>query len=197
MDNLIVISKKVIIILLICGISSGCKDNRYLQNINVRDFATFVKETNYTTDAEKYGWSFVQLNVYDFKQVEGATWKKPDGINEAQPNMPVTQVSFNDAKEYCKWSNSELPNYEEYWRLAKKDVRKVIQSAPRIAEISEANIIGNTWDITHSINQNGDVRLAGGSYLCNKFTCDGTSPDNVLYVSADTGNSHISFSIIK
>ncbi len=168
-----------------------------LQPVSHAQFKAFVKATNYITDAEKYGWSFVQLDVYRFNAVKGATWQKPDGANTPTPQSPVTQVSYNDALAYCRWSNSRLPNYEEYWQLIKKDKREVItnNNAP-ISVVDSVNILGNVWDITNT-NKGDSIRLAGGSLYCSEHTCHGTSKDRKLYIDKITGNTHIGFAVIS
>ena len=174
-----------------------CAEKTKLKAVTVTDFAKFVVATGYITDAEKYGWSIVQKTVYDYTTVQGANWKKPNGTNSTAQNMPVTQVSYNDAVAYCKWANVRLPSYEEYWHHVKNDERKIVCNALKVCAAKEANIVGNTWDITRSENPKGDIRLAGGSYLCSKFTCDGTDPNRKLYVSKDTGNVNISFCVLE
>lgn len=182
-------------VLLLMFILSSCSPYDDLKPITVEQFAHFVEKTGYTTDAEKFGWSIVQKTVFTYDIVEGATWKTPNGKDKAKALLPVTQVSYNDAIAYCKWANVELPTYNDYWKLAKKDTRIIIKNSDHIRLVNDVNIIGNTWDITTSKNPKGEIRLAGGSYLCNDYTCNGTSVDRVLYVSTDTGNSHISFSV--
>ncbi|MFN0049845.1 MAG: SUMF1/EgtB/PvdO family nonheme iron enzyme, partial [Cytophagales bacterium] len=89
--------------------------NEKLEVVTHDQFNEFVKKTGYITDAEKFGWSIVQTDVFNFHKVEGANWKKPDGKDEPKSSdLPVTQVSYNDAMAYCKWSGSRLPSYEEY-----------------------------------------------------------------------------------
>ncbi|MCF2876506.1 MULTISPECIES: SUMF1/EgtB/PvdO family nonheme iron enzyme [unclassified Tenacibaculum] len=177
----------------------SCKKNHHnLSPVNYAQFETFVKQTGYKTDAEKYGWSIVQVNVYDFKKVDGANWKKPDGINTINSkDLPVTQVSYNDAIAYCKWSGTRLPNYDEYWELIKTDKRVVVsENELPISPVNEVNILGNVWDITET--KRGDlVRLAGGSLFCSKTTCHGTVKQRELFVDKETGNIHIGFSVIK
>ena len=178
---------------------SSCKENKLaLKSVSYSEFEQFVNDTKYVTDAEKYGWSIVQTDVYNFKKVNNATWRKPDGINSVNSGkLPVTQVSYNDAIAYCKWSKQRLPNYDEYWEFVKNDKRTVVsENKLPISEIDEVNIVGNVWDITE--NKNTElVRLAGGSLFCSKNTCHGTIKERELFVDKETGNLHIGFSVIE
>lgn len=162
------------------------------------DFRKFVDETGYVTVAERYGWSIVQIDVHEFTTVEKANWRQPDGINvPAFDMLPVTQVSYDDALAYCIWSDTRLPNYDEYWTLIKQDTRLVVsdQIMP-ISTLDSVNILGNVWEITTSTLGN-EIRLAGGSYLCSVGSCNGTVKERSLFVDKETGNSHISFAVIK
>lgn len=168
-----------------------------LEVVTYSQFDEFVKKTGYVTDAEKFGWSIVQTDVFNFKKVDGANWKKPDGKNEPKSsNLPVTQVSYNDAMAYCKWSGSRLPSYDEYWELIKDDNRKVItnNTAP-ISEVEHVNILGNVWELTNTFKGN-EIRLAGDSLFCSQNTCHGTTKERELYVDKQTGNLHIGFAVI-
>ena len=173
------------------------KDNKQLHTVSYNEFKAFVQQTNYITDAEKYGWSFVQLDVYNFIEVSNATWVKPNGkdtiIND---NLPVTQVSYNDALAYCSWKGVQLPTYQEYWKFVKKDTRRIVynNSSP-ISSVKEVNVLGNVWDITKPINSE-KVRLAGGSLFCSPNTCHGISQKRELYIDKETANIHIGFSVL-
>ena len=171
--------------------------DKKMKGVSVKEFSNFVEETNYVTDAERYGWSFVQKTVFEYDIVQGANWRFPDGKTKAKSNNPITQVSLNDALAYCNWIEAKLPTYDEYWVYANEDKMTIIADTTQLFPVAEANVVGNTWDITTSKNIKGEIRLAGGSYLCNETTCNGTKKERVLYVSPDTGNSHISFSIIR
>ncbi len=161
-------------------------------------FQKFVKETGYITEAERFGWSIVQNDVFGFTKVEGANWRTPDGKNKPKSGeLPVTQVSFIDAQRYCEWSGSRLPTYEEYWQLVELDEREVISNGNGgIAKANKVNVLGNVWEITSSMH-NGHVRLAGGSWFCSTHTCNGTIMERELFVDRQTGNVHIGFAVVK
>ena len=168
-----------------------------LRVVTTAEFAEFVAVTDYLTDAERYGWSVVQRTVFDYEVVEGATWRVPDGVDSAGARYPVTQVSHNDAVAYARWAGARLPSYEEYWALTADDERRVVVQDARLYPASEVSAVGNAWELTTTRNAAGEVRLAGGSYLCSAATCNGTDPDRALYVSDDTGNSHITIAVVE
>ena len=188
--------KKILLILSLVLISCTSKIDYDLRTVSVKEFKEFINETGYITSAEEYGWSFVQENVYDYKVVNGANWMKPDGINVSIDSLPVTQVSYKDAIEYCKWAGVELPTYEKYWELVSSDDRLIVSNNMYpISSVKSVNIVGNVWDITEPGNSD-QVRLAGGSLFCSIDTCHGTQEDRELYVDKETGNIHIGFSIL-
>lgn len=178
----------------------SCKGSQQesIRPISVAEFEKFTKETNYLTDAEKYGWSVVQKSVFGFEVVYGANWKTPDGINKPlSKQLPVTQVSYNDAKAFCEWNNTRLPKYDEYWELIKNDKRKIVYDDKQtISSIHEVNILGNVWDITEPNYGDSSVRLAGGSLFCSATICNGVSKNAKLFVDKETGNVHIGFCVI-
>jgi len=170
---------------------------KVLETVTVADFSAFVEATGYVTEAEQYGWSIVQKTVYEYDIVNDATWRLPNGKTAPKSTDPVTQVSYNDALAYCEWAKVRLPSYEEYWAAVEADKRGIVMNNTQMLAVENVNVVGNTWDITTSTNVGGEIRLAGGSYLCAPTTCNGTEPDRVLYVSTDTGNTHISFSVFR
>jgi len=184
------------IVVVMCLVSCN-KNTLELRPVTCAQFAEFVSATNYVTDAEKFGWSVVQVDVYNFVTVDGANWRKPDGRSTVtSEDFPVTQVSYNDAKAYCTWANKRLPTYEEFWEIANQDQREIVSNNTLpISNVSEANIIGNVWDITEA-EKPDSVRLAGGSLFCSESTCHGTVQERELYVDKETANIHIGFSVL-
>ncbi len=185
-------------IFILSALTGSCsKKGLKLSPVTYEQFEAFVDATAYVTDAERYGWSIVQVDVYDFKKVDGATWRMPDGLSQPISKLlPVTQVSFNDAIAYCEWVGKRLPTYEEYWKLIASDTRPIVSdNLLPISEVDQVNTLGNVWEITSSTISEG-VRLAGGSVFCSPNTCYGTVSDRELYVDKETGNIHIGFAVL-
>jgi len=67
-------------------------------------FAAFVKDSKYVTQAEREGWTFAWTGrLWD--KVAGASWKKV-GFEQTDAH-PALCVSFDDAVAFCRWMSKK------------------------------------------------------------------------------------------
>jgi sulfatase modifying factor 1 len=129
-------------------------------------FAEFVSRTGYTSEAQRWGWSFVFRNHIPeprrgpalaatpwWVRVDGADWAHPEGPDKPaleSRHHPVVHASWNDAQAYCDWAGVRLPTEAE-WEYA-----------------SRGGLEQNTYPW-------GDELMPGGRHMCNIW--QGTFPD--------------------
>lgn len=105
--------------------------------VTTSEFAVFVAETDYVTEAEEFGWSYVFAALLTpelrrgspkppgtpwWRAVEGARWDQPEGPGSdvrERADHPVVHVSLRDAEAFAAWCGMRLPREDEWEKAAR------------------------------------------------------------------------------
>jgi len=142
--------------------------------VSNREFAAFVDETSFVSEAERFGWSFVfyaqvpksqqteqgSQGAQWWRRVDGATWNQPTGPHSPayDPDHPAVHLSWNDAQAYCTWDGGRLPREAEWEHAARGGLGNVIYPWGNADPDASHHLPCNIWQgqfPTHNIATDG------------------------------------------
>lgn len=124
-------------------------------DVSVGDYARFVRETGYKTDAEKSGGCYVYDGI-SWSRDSSAGWRSP-GFRQ-DDSHPVVCVSWNDADRYAQWLSSRekrvfrLPSEAE-WEYAARSGGRIERYAGGDDVDAVAWYSANSGNMTHPAGQ--------------------------------------------
>jgi formylglycine-generating enzyme required for sulfatase activity len=107
------------------------------------EFSVFIADTGHVTEAEKEGWGWV-LFKERWQKRNGVSWRAPFGSLDderyrAHGDMPVMQVSWNDAASYTAWLSVRIGKPVRLPREAEWEVFARLGGVAGAGEFSNEN----------------------------------------------------------
>ncbi len=76
--------------------------------VTLRQFAQFVLETGYKTEAEQIGYAWNRGANGDWAKIANGSWRNP-GFEQVD-ECPVVDITWDDAIRYCHWLSRKTGN---------------------------------------------------------------------------------------
>lgn len=164
------------------------------QEVSVDQFAEFVDEENYLTDAEKDGGSYKWRS--EWVKIAGVNWKCTPDIrgdtcrlrSSSEGNHPVVHVSWRDAIHYCNWL-SRRHKMEEVYEIDGETIHlKLTANGYRLPTEAEWEYAARNGgkDIPYAwteINPHGNVADIAAKYLYPNWRIAENYNDNYPYTA--------------
>lgn len=125
--------------------------------ITVAQFRIFVRASGYVTSAQQAGHSTIyDERIGSMRERDGVDWQQNHGGHQAEANLPVVHVSWNDAKAYTDWLARETG---KSYRLPSEAEFEYVQRAGSSArypwgDANPGRIVANlTGDLDRSVSR--------------------------------------------
>lgn len=150
-----------------------------IYEVSNAEFELFVNSTGYTTEAEKFGDSFVlegkiseeiKKDIHQavaaapwWLPVKGAYWRKPEGPDSHigdRMDHPAIHISWNDAVAFCTWAGKRLPTEAEWEYACRAGLQNKLYSwGDKLKK--DGRYMANTWQGKFPTHDSGKDGYAG------------------------------------
>ena len=141
--------------------------------------------------AQNVAIAYTEVSNGEYAEFAKATGRAAPPFSESQKDLPVVNVSYNDAVAYCEWLSAKnpaikyrLPTEKEWEQAAghmpkdadfnngeNKGLQAVTAYSKTLSASGAINMWGNAWEWTSTARADGTQAVKGGAWDSPRMQC--------------------------